>query len=68
MHYKQTSPPPGIELANRIKYRYMTTSELTKAAQLLGRKGGLAKTPKKGKAVRENGKLGGRPPKAKNGN
>lgn len=39
--------------------------EVKKAAQLLGRRGGLiggrAKTQKKADAVRENGKLGGRP-------
>ena len=36
-----------------------------KAAQQLGRLGGLAKSAAKGAAVRENGKLGGRPKKPK---
>lgn len=36
-----------------------------KAAQQLGRLGGLAKSAAKAVAVRENGKLGGRPKKAK---
>jgi hypothetical protein len=39
-------------------------TELSKAAALLGRKGGLAKSAKKTLAVRENGKKGGRPKKA----
>lgn len=34
-----------------------------KAAQALGRLGGLATSEAKAKAVRENGKLGGRPKK-----
>lgn len=37
---------------------------LAKAASLLGRKGGLARSEKKAKAVRKNGKKGGRPPKS----
>lgn len=37
--------------------------ELNKAAQMLGRKGGLAKSKAKTLAVRENGKKGGRPRK-----
>ena len=36
-----------------------------KAAQQLGRLGGLAKSAAKAAAVRENGKLGGRPKKPK---
>jgi hypothetical protein len=35
--------------------------EIHQAAQALGRLGGLAKSKAKAKAVRENGKLGGRP-------
>lgn len=35
------------------------------AAALLGRKGGQRKTKAKAAAARENGKLGGRPPKPK---
>jgi hypothetical protein len=38
-------------------------TELSKAAQLMGRKGGKATSEAKKKAVRENGKLGGRPKK-----
>jgi len=38
-------------------------NQISKAAAILGRKGGLAKSAKKAKAVRENGKLGGRPRK-----
>jgi hypothetical protein len=34
---------------------------ITKAAQILGRKGGLAKSKRKTLAVRKNGKKGGRP-------
>lgn len=40
-------------------------SEITKAAAMLGRRGGLAKSARKAAAVRANGKLGGRPPKKK---
>lgn len=36
-----------------------------KAASELGRMGGLAKSKKKALSARKNGKLGGRPPKAK---
>lgn len=36
---------------------------ISQAAALLGRKGGSAKSEKKTKAVRENGKKGGRPKK-----
>ncbi len=32
----------------------------------IGKKGGASKTPAKVVAARENGKLGGRPPKKKN--
>ena len=39
---------------------------MNKAAQSLGRLGGLAKSDAKAAAVRENGKLGGRPKKKKN--
>lgn len=38
---------------------------MNKAAQSLGRLGGLAKSAAKTAAVRENGKLGGRPKKPK---
>ena len=38
---------------------------MNKAAQSLGRLGGLAKSKAKTAAVRENGKLGGRPKKPK---
>ena len=38
---------------------------MNKAAQSLGRLGGLAKSKAKAAAVRENGKLGGRPKKKK---
>lgn len=34
---------------------------------MIGKKGGSSKSPKKQKSSRENGKLGGRPPKIKNG-
>jgi len=37
--------------------------EEKKAAAILGRKGGQAKSEKKAQASRDNGKLGGRPPK-----
>src|SRR6266851_1481554 len=40
-----------------------TMSTLSSAAAVLGRKGGKSKSPAKVRAVRENGKLGGRPPK-----
>jgi hypothetical protein len=38
-------------------------SEISKAAALLGRKGGSVKSEKKTKSCRENGKKGGRPKK-----
>jgi hypothetical protein len=38
-----------------------TKQEISKAAAILGRKGGLAKSEKKTKSCRENGKLGGWP-------
>jgi hypothetical protein len=38
--------------------------QIHQAAQALGRLGGLAKSKAKAKAVRENGKLGGRPLKS----
>ena len=38
---------------------------MNKAAQTLGRLGGLVKSKAKTDAVRENGKLGGRPKKQK---
>ena len=38
-----------------------TTKDIHSAAQVLGHLGGLAKSKAKAKAVRENGKLGGRP-------
>jgi hypothetical protein len=38
---------------------------LSLAAAIMGRKGGPAKSEKKRKAVRENGKKGGRPRKPK---
>jgi len=42
---------------------------INKAAALMGRKGGKAKTPAKIASARQNGKLGGRPPNsAKKGN
>jgi hypothetical protein len=37
------------------------TKDIHSAAQALGRLGGLAKSKAKAEAVRENGKLGGRP-------
>lgn len=36
-------------------------TELQKAAAIMGKKGGSAKSERKGKASRENGKKGGRP-------
>jgi hypothetical protein len=39
----------------------LSTKAIHSAAQTLGRLGGLAKSKAKAKAVRENGKLGGRP-------
>lgn len=39
--------------------------ELSQAAKLLGRRGGLAKSAKKAEAARKNGKTGGRPKKRK---
>jgi hypothetical protein len=38
---------------------------LSQAAAALGKKGGSVKSKRKAKAVRENGKLGGRPRKKK---
>lgn len=40
-------------------------NEIQKAAQLLGRLAGRAKSARKAAAARENGKLGGRPPGSK---
>ena len=42
----------------------MTKAE-SEAARLIGRKGGLSKSPKKQAASRRNGRLGGRPKKDK---
>jgi hypothetical protein len=39
----------------------MTTSKISNAAALMGRKGGAAKTPAQAEAGRRNGILGGRP-------
>ena len=39
----------------------MKNSDIHSAAAALGRLGGLAKSAAKARAVRENGKLGGRP-------
>jgi hypothetical protein len=44
-----------------FKEDIMKTKSLNKAAILLGRKGGKAKSPSKQAASRENGKKGGRP-------
>jgi len=43
----------------------MNKQDLAKAAAVMGAKGGRSKSPAKVKAVRENGKLGGRPKKAR---
>jgi hypothetical protein len=40
----------------------MNTKDIHLAAQTLGKLGGLARSQAKATAVRENGKLGGRPP------
>ena len=44
----------------------MNKKDIHSAAQALGKLGGLAKSKAKAKAVRENGKLGGRPVGSKN--
>lgn len=36
-------------------------TDISKAAAAMGRRGGAVTSPRKAKAVRENGKLGGRP-------
>jgi hypothetical protein len=36
-------------------------TDISKAAAAMGRRGGSVTSPRKAKAVRENGKLGGRP-------
>jgi len=41
----------------------MKNNEISKAAAIIGRLGGLAKTNAKKKASAKNGKLGGRPKK-----
>lgn len=38
-------------------------TSINNAAAVMGRKGGSVKSQKKAKAVRKNGKKGGRPPK-----
>ncbi len=43
--------------------RRVNKKQVNEAARLLGRLGGLAKSERKAAAVRENGKLGGRPKK-----
>ena len=45
----------------------MHKKDIHSAAQTLGKLGGLAKSKAKAKAVRENGKLGGRPVKGAGG-
>lgn len=49
-----------------LRFIVSPVNEITKAAALLGRKGGLAKSAKKAAAVRSNGKKGGRPKKKSN--
>jgi hypothetical protein len=51
----------------RLKTPIMTKKDhIHSAAQTLGKLGGLAKSQAKATAVRENGKLGGRPMGSKN--
>jgi len=52
-----------VNLRSIIVPKGTTMSALSSAAAALGRKGGKSKSPAKVRAVRENGKLGGRPPK-----
>ncbi len=44
--------------SGRLYLPLVTTNEISEAARILGR----IKSPKRAKASRENGKLGGRPP------
>jgi hypothetical protein len=48
-----------------MEEREKTPPSVAKIAAALGRRGGAAKTPAQAEAARENGKLGGRPRKAK---
>src|SRR6266851_8778863 len=52
-----------VNLWSIIVAKGTTMSALSSAAATMGRKGGKSKSPAKVRAVRENGKLGGRPPK-----
>lgn len=48
-----------------LRFNVAPVNDITKAAEILGRLGGLAKSAKKTAAVRANGKKGGRPPRKK---
>jgi hypothetical protein len=54
-----------IGYKSELEAEYGIDPEESKAAAILGRKGGAAKSPTKTTAVRENGKKGGRPKLAK---
>lgn len=49
-----------------FKLQPVTQTDLSQAAKMLGRRGGLAKSKAKVKAAKENGKKGGRPRKRAN--
>lgn len=46
-----------------FKVQSVTHTDVSQAAKLLGRRGGLAKSKAKVKAAKQNGKKGGRPRK-----
>lgn len=49
-----------------FRVQSVTHTDLSQAAKMLGRRGGLAKSKAKVKASKENGKKGGRPRKRAN--
>ena len=48
-----------------LRFSVSRMEEITQAAKVLGRLGGLARSRKKAKTSKENGKKGGRPRKPK---
>lgn len=61
LQVSQKKPNQSVDKPSERFYISPVTNPISEAARLLG----SIKTPKRAKASRENGKLGGRPPKRK---